>query len=74
MFHYYLSAGVCYAFLFDVPGGTDPNADDGPFHTGGWPTRGWTLQDLLRAPQTLLFIASDWTRIGSKLELADTVD
>src|SRR6266536_688246 len=50
MFKWYHDAGICYAYLGDVPrGGFDPepkNLEDA-FSKSRWFTRGWTLQELL---------------------------
>jgi hypothetical protein len=35
-----------------------------------WFTRGWTLQELL-APSNVVFWNKDWTKIGTKAELAE---
>jgi hypothetical protein len=35
-------------------------------------TRGWTLQELI-APSELEFYAQDWTRLGTKLQFADSI-
>jgi hypothetical protein len=37
-----------------------------------WFTRGWTLQELL-APQWVVFLADDWTQIGTKATLANEI-
>ncbi|KAH9910324.1 uncharacterized protein BXZ73DRAFT_93834 [Epithele typhae] len=42
------------------------------FKTSKWFTRGWTLQEII-APQVVIFVASDWSRLGTKHELASLV-
>ncbi|KAI0828022.1 heterokaryon incompatibility protein-domain-containing protein [Trametes gibbosa] len=72
MFDWYARAQVCYAYLFDVPplpARTDAARRGSAFRTSRWFTRGWTLQELI-APRSLLFVASDWTAIGTKGSLA----
>ncbi|KAI0366497.1 hypothetical protein BV20DRAFT_650506 [Pilatotrama ljubarskyi] len=78
MYDWYSKAGVCYAYLADVP-----EADDGhsaslssqsghptiAFSSSEWHTRGWTLQELI-APRHVLFLSSSWSVIGSKVSLA----
>ena len=70
MFRWYASAEVCYAFLEDVPTDCDLDAPDSPFRHARWHTRGWTLQELI-APQVVVFISSDWSLLGHKLQLAE---
>ncbi|KAH9942149.1 uncharacterized protein BXZ73DRAFT_87838 [Epithele typhae] len=43
------------------------------FARSKWHTRGWTLQELI-APKVVLFFASDWTLIGTKFELARSLE
>ncbi|KAE8313541.1 heterokaryon incompatibility protein-domain-containing protein [Aspergillus transmontanensis] len=68
MFRWYGKATVCYAFLADVPPGCNPHDHQGPFAKSRWFTRGWTLQELL-APENIVFYASDWSYIATKIEL-----
>ena len=68
MFDYYTHSDVCYAYLSDVP--PFCGADSWLFRSSQWHARGWTLQELI-APQNVIFMASDWSRIGTKYELAD---
>jgi hypothetical protein len=60
MFRWYAQSTACYAYLSDV----DINATE-KMHQSRWFRRGWTLQEML-APRCLWFIASNWTRIGSR--------
>jgi hypothetical protein len=71
MFNWYKKAGVCYAYLSDVPplNLSHKNVYNGtgslPFRQSRWFTRGWTLQELL-APSEVFFYAQDWTFIESR--------
>lgn len=79
MYSWYKSADVCYAYLQDVP--TGPSAvhqpggqlyDENIFRQSEWFSRGWTLQELI-APSILEFYASDWSEIGTKTSLRETL-
>ena len=72
MYQWYSLADVCYAFLADVPALEDHQSQDSHFRRSRWFTRGWTLQELI-APLKVVFIAKDWTTIGSKFSLADLI-
>ena len=72
MFNWYREADVCYAYLSDVPTGSDLYLRDGHFRCSKWFTRGWTLQELL-APGNLIFFNRQWEGIGTKKELSDLV-
>jgi hypothetical protein len=65
MFQWYKNAGICFAYLADVPASADLPGADSPFSRSKWFTRGWTLQELL-APSHVTFLANDWTSIGCK--------
>lgn len=54
MFRWYKEAEVCFAFLSDLPGGSDVFADPFSFAACKWFSRGWTLQELI-APTNLTF-------------------
>ncbi|OSC97330.1 HET-domain-containing protein [Trametes coccinea BRFM310] len=69
MFQWYALAQVCYAYLEDVPSDQDIHENGSAFRKSKWFTRGWTLQELI-APRSLLFVARDWTVIGTKASLA----
>jgi hypothetical protein len=79
MYRWYRRALICYAYLSDVSSTReDPNtlifylrniANPGVLKDSEWFTRGWTLQELI-APQSLLFLATDWTPLGTRSELA----
>ncbi|KAF9891403.1 hypothetical protein FE257_004259 [Aspergillus nanangensis] len=62
MFRWYQGAQICYGYLSDV--------HDGTIERSVWFTRGWTLQELL-APREVLFLASDWSNLGSRKALAN---
>ncbi|KAH9855890.1 heterokaryon incompatibility protein-domain-containing protein [Lenzites betulinus] len=71
MFAWYARAQVCYAYLHDVPPG-DP-AHGTAFRRSRWFTRGWTLQELV-APRSVLFVARDWSALGTKGSLAPLLE
>lgn len=72
MFRWYRKSAVCYAFLNDVEGTANPEADESSFRKSVWFTRGWTLQELI-APKSVLFLDADWSDIGSRDTLAEVV-
>ncbi|PIL28687.1 hypothetical protein GSI_08731 [Ganoderma sinense ZZ0214-1] len=72
MYQWYSRADICYAFLPDVPAEEDHRAKGSRFRRSRWFTRGWTLQELI-APLDLVFLANDWTVIGSKESLAKPI-
>ncbi|KAK0653041.1 heterokaryon incompatibility protein-domain-containing protein [Cercophora newfieldiana] len=43
-----------------------------PFHKSEWFTRGWTLQELI-VPSEVEFFAYDWSRIGTRSEMAPII-
>lgn len=85
MFAWYQRAGICYAYLEDVPGSFAalPDLGDGhslsdaeerrlmksEFALARWFTRGWTLQELI-APAEVKFYNESYGFIGSKRSLA----
>ncbi|KAM5531957.1 hypothetical protein V8D89_014357 [Ganoderma adspersum] len=73
MYKWYSLAAVCYAYLADVPPGTDPRAERSHFRRSRWFTRGWTLQELL-APRFVEFLSEDWAPIDSKHALVDLIE
>ncbi len=73
MYKWYARADVCYAFLPDVPAEEDHNWKDSSFRRSRWFKRGWTLQELI-APLDVVFLAQDWTVIGTKVNLGDLVE
>lgn len=81
MFQWYRDSAICYAYLSDVDSSEDPTklaeGDDESFGSSSfarsrWFTRGWTLQELL-APAEVIFLASDWSEIGTKKSLRSAV-
>ncbi|KAH9910331.1 heterokaryon incompatibility protein-domain-containing protein [Epithele typhae] len=78
MFEYYARAHVCVAYLADVApvkgreyyGDQIIDSSSARIPSSKWFHRGWTLQELL-APQVVVFLASDWSRIGTKCDLAE---
>ncbi|GME27157.1 Het domain-containing protein [Neofusicoccum parvum] len=46
MYAWYKNAGICYAYLVDVPDEVNPK-EDAKFAGSDWFNRGWTLQELL---------------------------
>ena len=81
MFQWYRDAAICYAYLDDVDGSEDPtglvdgenqSAGGSSFACSRWFTRGWTLQELL-APSEVIFLAADWSEIGTKKSLRSAV-
>ncbi|KAM3416384.1 hypothetical protein BST61_g7982 [Cercospora zeina] len=68
MFKYYSEAVCCFAFLADLKPLNHPSGRHvvkESFYNSVWFTRGWTLQELL-APQTVVFLTSDWEVYGHK--------
>ncbi|KAI0008725.1 HET-domain-containing protein [Xylariaceae sp. FL0662B] len=73
MYAWYEAAEVCYAYLSDVLDEDDPLDEKSSFATSRWWRRGWTLQELI-APRSVEFYSTNWVWIGSKWELAKTVE
>ncbi|OBZ69556.1 hypothetical protein A0H81_10513 [Grifola frondosa] len=72
MYVWYGQSDVCYAYLEDVRGGDDPRRSGSLFMESTWFRRGWTLQELI-APLKVMFLAKDWSDIGSKKSLVDII-
>jgi Heterokaryon incompatibility protein (HET) len=66
MYRYYQRAGICFAYLEDIPSGEMAHQN---FTASRWWTRGWTLQELI-APKEVIFYSSDWLPIAAKAKLA----
>jgi hypothetical protein len=62
MYNWYSASTVCYVYLVDV----DNNSR---MENSRWFRRGWTLQELI-APWSVIFFTRDWSRIGTKKEMA----
>ncbi|KAI0664002.1 heterokaryon incompatibility protein-domain-containing protein [Cubamyces menziesii] len=73
MYQWYSHAQVCYAYLQDVPSTCTPHNRGSAFRGSKWFTRGWTLQELI-APRSLIFIAQDWSSIGTKASMAPLLE
>ncbi|TBU45305.1 hypothetical protein BD309DRAFT_956436 [Dichomitus squalens] len=73
MYLWYGRAGLCYAYLADVPSGKNPHEPDSAFRSSRWHKRGWTLQELI-APSGVAFLADDWTEIGGKHTLFELIE
>uniref|UniRef100_A0A8H7NDY2 Heterokaryon incompatibility domain-containing protein n=1 Tax=Bionectria ochroleuca TaxID=29856 RepID=A0A8H7NDY2_BIOOC len=71
MFAWYRDAVVCYTYLEDINEFSIPPTKQ-ELQSCRWFTRGWTLQELL-APDKVNFYSGDWTFLGSKNDLADTI-
>ncbi|KAJ2970411.1 hypothetical protein NUW58_g9706 [Xylaria curta] len=71
MFMWYQRAGICYAYLVDVPSANGTELSE-HLTRSRWFTRGWTLQELL-APQEVEFYSSDWTFLGTKASLCSDI-
>lgn len=71
MYAWYQGAAVCYVFLEDVPPLT-PHFPEAEFRKARWFTRGWCLQELI-APEKIDFFAKDWTDIGTRWSLEETI-
>ena len=72
MFLYYSVAGICYAYLQDVPSRRADYAaeeKEAAFRNSRWHTRGWTLQELI-APRIVLCVTQSWEILGSKADYA----
>ncbi|KAI0913838.1 HET-domain-containing protein [Ustulina deusta] len=80
MYCWYTKAQVCYAYLGDVtwPSGSkldNTTMDQGlppSFLSSRWFSRGWTLQELI-APPVVIFYSSEWSEIGSRKALRNTL-
>lgn len=68
MFKWYQQAGICLAYLADVPPTvTDTTDSESDFGKSKWFERGWTLQELI-APLEVEFLAYDWSKLTTKTE------
>ncbi|KAH9848150.1 hypothetical protein C2E23DRAFT_469989 [Lenzites betulinus] len=72
LWQFYIGAGACYAYLADVPPQDTPHCTDSHFRRSSWHTGVWSLPALL-APPALVFLAQDWSPIGTKSTLAPTL-
>ncbi|OAL54538.1 HET-domain-containing protein, partial [Pyrenochaeta sp. DS3sAY3a] len=71
MYQWYNDSLMCFAFLDDVlcKGGVLNLTE---IRESSWFSRGWTLQELI-APKTMIFYSMDWQKLGSRIDLANTV-
>ncbi|KAF2818545.1 HET-domain-containing protein [Ophiobolus disseminans] len=74
MFRWYQRATVCYVYLSDFSSGhSEWNRSLSPaIKKCKWFTRGWTLQELI-APLKVDFFSKEWTKLGNKQSLAQTL-
>jgi len=72
MYRWYKNAQICYIYLSDVEKSANQQDTVHQIHQSRWFTRGWTLQELL-APRVASFHAEDWSNLGTKTELVDTI-
>jgi hypothetical protein len=75
MYQWYEEAALCIAFLADLED-VDISRQFQPydaFRRSNWFTRGWTLQELV-APRNVVFVSSNWKRLGTKAGLADSLE
>ncbi|KAF4550385.1 putative heterokaryon incompatibility protein [Elsinoe fawcettii] len=74
MYTWYKHAGVCYAYLTGISGDLTMGSEnfEARLKQAKWFHRGWTLQELL-APTEMIFFAEDWTVIGTKISLRQTL-
>ena len=70
MFSWYFEAGICYAYLEDIPSSLTAERE---FTNSEWFRRGWTVQELI-APPVLLFLSQDWSIIGHKSRFAKVLE
>jgi len=71
MFKWYRDSAICYVYMQDVgsqPPGWETSLRSTSFSASRWFSRGWTLQELI-APDTVIFLARDWSDMGSKFSL-----
>jgi hypothetical protein len=72
MYSYYRDAGICYAYLCDVPRRDidETRWEEITWHESRWFERGWTLQELV-APKDVVFFNQKWEEIGTRASLKD---
>lgn len=66
MFEYYARSHICFAYLADLP----PGSED--LSSCRWFARGWTLQELI-APGDLVFCDQTWKPFAGKSEIVDVL-
>ncbi|KAK3329285.1 hypothetical protein B0H66DRAFT_634487 [Apodospora peruviana] len=76
MFSWYQGAAVCYVHLEDVQYQDYKQGYrtwEHDFIRSRWFTRGWTLQELV-APRRVVFYAKGWEWLGTKADLAQSIE
>ncbi|RDX43480.1 hypothetical protein OH76DRAFT_1487856 [Lentinus brumalis] len=73
MSSYYARSEVCYAYLKDVHPDPGHSRCCSASRASVWFKRGWTLQELL-APEDVVFLAWDWSIIGTKAGLSEELE
>lgn len=75
MFTWYRDAGICLAYLNDVPDPAtdDPQRNGSKFRRSVWFTRGWTLQELIAPNTSMVFLSKDWIYLGCRDDLATII-
>ncbi|KAK1757187.1 HET-domain-containing protein [Echria macrotheca] len=73
MFQWYKESAICYAYLADVADINDIDSQESCFRKSRWFTRGWTLQEMI-APKEVVFLGNSWSRLGTRLSLANTIE
>jgi hypothetical protein len=71
MYEWYNDSLMCFAFLDDVAVSEGASMLN-ELRASKWFTRGWTLQELI-APKTMMFYSKDWVKLGSRMDLANTI-
>ncbi|KAK4210692.1 heterokaryon incompatibility protein-domain-containing protein, partial [Rhypophila decipiens] len=72
MFYWYEKAAVCYVYLSDLTAAEDDANLESALRECRWFGRGWTLQELI-APANVRFYDRNWTYIGDKSTLSETI-
>ncbi|KAH9903257.1 hypothetical protein C8Q73DRAFT_45115 [Cubamyces lactineus] len=73
MWEWYSSAQVCYAYLPDVDPEDVPKTSDSQFRRSKWHEDIRTLPALI-APRNVVFLARDWSVLGTKNTLARVLE
>ncbi|KAI0761358.1 hypothetical protein BD413DRAFT_245063 [Trametes elegans] len=73
LWDWYSNVGTCFAYLADVPPGDQVFGPDSQFRRSEWHQDAWTLQALV-APRNVVFLARDWSVLGTKGSLASPLE
>ncbi|OJT06816.1 Vegetative incompatibility protein HET-E-1 [Trametes pubescens] len=73
LWEWYARASVCFAYLADVGPNDTPRRPDSQFRKSSWHTDARTLQPLI-ASQNLVFLATAWSVLGTKMTLSSTIE